>query len=129
MTSSANDRDLIPSGQCDQVIGLKPETCRRCGQELSRVDSDPPRHQVWEFPAFPSSRPVNGYPPNVCRDLGRDLARCLAVFGRKSPGGAFAKDFPQCFHKFPSIPIIQTDRLLPVPSIHDVVERLLIFIA
>ena len=45
-----HDRDLIPSDQCDQVIELKPETCRRCGQELSEVNSDPLRHQVWELP-------------------------------------------------------------------------------
>ena len=61
-TARAHERDLIPSGQRDQVIELKPETCRRCGQQLNGVDSDPLRHQVWEFPAFPSSRPVNGYP-------------------------------------------------------------------
>ena len=62
MITSANERGLNPSGQCDQVIDLKPETCRRCGQELSRVDSDPLGHQVGEFSAFPSSHPVNGYP-------------------------------------------------------------------
>ena len=45
-----HDRDMIPSDQCDQVIELKPETCRRCGQELSGVDSDPLRHQLWELP-------------------------------------------------------------------------------
>ena len=45
-----HNRDLIPADQCDQVIELKPETCRRCGQELSGVDYDPLRHQVWELP-------------------------------------------------------------------------------
>ena len=37
------------------MIDLKPETCRRCGQELSGVDSDPLRHQEWDFPTFPST--------------------------------------------------------------------------
>ena len=47
-----HDRDLIYSDQCDQVIELKPETCRRCGQELSGVDSDPLRHQVGNCQRF-----------------------------------------------------------------------------
>jgi hypothetical protein len=42
-----HDRDLIPS---DQVLVLKPQTCRKCGQELKGVDLDPLRHQVWELP-------------------------------------------------------------------------------
>jgi|TARA_B110001454_G_scaffold216751_1_gene240593 transposase len=45
-----HDRELIPSDQCDQVIELKPEACRKCGQELGGEDSEPLRHQVWELP-------------------------------------------------------------------------------
>lgn len=43
-------RELIPSEECDEVIPLKPDACRRCGTELSGVDDDPLRHQVWELP-------------------------------------------------------------------------------
>ena len=54
-----HNRDLIPADQCDQVIELKPETCRRCGQELSGVDYDPLRHQVWELPEIRASEGVS----------------------------------------------------------------------
>jgi transposase len=43
------ERRLLPSGQCDEVIPLKPATCRCCGRELSGVDAAPLRHQVWEL--------------------------------------------------------------------------------
>jgi transposase len=45
-----HERPLLPSGHCDDVIPLKPATCRRCGQELSGEDATPLRHQVWELP-------------------------------------------------------------------------------
>jgi transposase len=44
------ERPLLPSGQCDDVIPLKPAACRRCGRELSGEDASPLRHQVWELP-------------------------------------------------------------------------------
>jgi transposase len=45
-----HERPLLPSEQCDDVIPLKPATCRRCGRELSGEDTAPLRHQVWELP-------------------------------------------------------------------------------
>jgi transposase len=45
-----HERPLLPSGQCGDVIPLKPATCRRCGRELSGEDAAPLRHQVWELP-------------------------------------------------------------------------------
>jgi transposase len=45
-----HDRDLIPTDECDQVLALKPETCRKCGQGLGGEDPEPLRHQVWELP-------------------------------------------------------------------------------
>src|SRR6516225_4594959 len=45
-----HERPLLPSGQCDEVIPLKPGACRRCGRELSGEDAAPLRHQVWELP-------------------------------------------------------------------------------
>ena len=44
------ERPLLPTEQCDEVIPLKPATCRRCGRELSGEDPVPLRHQVWELP-------------------------------------------------------------------------------
>ena len=81
MTSSANEHDLIPFGQCDQVIELKPETCRRCGQRLSRVDSDPLRHQVWEFPAFPFFPPYERLPYTRHAARTRVSLRCALKLG------------------------------------------------
>jgi transposase len=45
-----HERELIPSEQCDAVVPCVPRECRRCGKELSGVDPDPHRHQLWELP-------------------------------------------------------------------------------
>lgn len=45
-----HDRPLIPTEQCQAVVPLKPETCRRCGETLVGGDPEPLRHQVWEIP-------------------------------------------------------------------------------
>ena len=45
-----NERALIPTEQCEQVVPCLPTECRRCGQALSGVDPEPLRHQVWELP-------------------------------------------------------------------------------
>jgi transposase len=43
-------RPLLPPEQCDDIIPLKPTSCRRCGRGLSGEDAAPLRHQVWELP-------------------------------------------------------------------------------
>lgn len=45
-----HQRELIPQEQCDDVISLRPDDCRRCGKPLSGNDPEPIRHQVWELP-------------------------------------------------------------------------------
>jgi transposase len=45
-----HERPLIPAEQCQSVVPLKPETCRRCGEALTGNDPEPLRHQVWEIP-------------------------------------------------------------------------------
>lgn len=45
-----HERPLIPPEQCQEVVSLKPEKCRRCGEELAGSDPEPLRHQVWEIP-------------------------------------------------------------------------------
>src|SRR5262249_13547809 len=45
-----HERRLRPREPCDDVIPLKPATCRRCGRELAGEDTAPLRHQVWELP-------------------------------------------------------------------------------
>lgn len=45
-----HERPLLPTAQCQAVIPLKPETCRRCGEALAGSDPEPLRHQVWEIP-------------------------------------------------------------------------------
>ncbi len=47
-----NERALIPSEQCDEVLPQFPDACRRCGKELSGIDADPIRHQVTELPVI-----------------------------------------------------------------------------
>ncbi len=43
-------RELIPPEQCNDVIPLRPDACRRCGKPLAGIDPEPIRHQVWELP-------------------------------------------------------------------------------
>jgi len=45
-----HERSLIPTEQCQAVVPLKPETCRRCGEALVGTDPEPLRHQVWDIP-------------------------------------------------------------------------------
>ena len=47
-------RELLPIDQCDEVVELVPEVCRRCGAPLDQhqCQFDPLRHQVWEIPEF-----------------------------------------------------------------------------
>jgi transposase len=45
-----HQRELIPPEQCDDIIPLLPDACRRCGKPLVGVDPEPIRHQVWELP-------------------------------------------------------------------------------
>jgi len=44
------ERALIPPDQCQAVITVKPESCRRCGEPLGGSDPEPRRHQVWDIP-------------------------------------------------------------------------------
>ncbi len=43
-------RELVPVERCAEVIALRPENCRRCGEGLVGTDPEPIRHQVWELP-------------------------------------------------------------------------------
>jgi transposase len=45
-----HERTLIPSEQCQAVVPVMPESCRRCGERLAGNDPDPLRHQVWDIP-------------------------------------------------------------------------------
>ena len=45
-----HQRELIPPEQCGEVIPLQPDACRRCGTQLTGIDLEPLRHQVWELP-------------------------------------------------------------------------------
>lgn len=45
-----HERALIPVEECRDVILVKPEACRRCGEPLTGSDPEALRHQVWEIP-------------------------------------------------------------------------------
>lgn len=45
-----HERSLIPSEQCQAVVTVLPQSCRRCGEPLESSDAQPLRHQVWEIP-------------------------------------------------------------------------------
>jgi transposase len=45
-----HERPLIPTEQCQDVVPLKPDACRRCGEPLVGADPQPLRHQVWDVP-------------------------------------------------------------------------------
>lgn len=46
------ERALIPVEACQAVVSCVPDACRKCGRELSSVDPEPLRHQVWELPTI-----------------------------------------------------------------------------
>jgi len=45
-----HERALVPTDQCNEVVDLYPEACRRCSTALHGQDDNPLRHQVWELP-------------------------------------------------------------------------------
>lgn len=45
-----HERALVPTEQCQHVVPVKPQRCRRCGRKLCGHDPAPLRHQVWELP-------------------------------------------------------------------------------
>ncbi len=45
-----HERALIPSEECQAVVPCVPAECRNCHRELTGVDAEPVRHQVWELP-------------------------------------------------------------------------------
>ena len=45
-----HERALIPAEECQQIVPLKPQACRRCRQPLAGSDPQPWRHQVWDIP-------------------------------------------------------------------------------
>jgi transposase len=47
---SKHERALIPTDHCDEVVTVKPRTCRGCGLGLAGDDPQPWRHQVWDIP-------------------------------------------------------------------------------
>lgn len=44
------ERELVPVGQCREVIPCRPKVCRGCGEKLSGIDAAPLRHQVTDIP-------------------------------------------------------------------------------
>ena len=84
-------RELIPVEQCDDVIPLQPDACRRCGKPLTGTDPEPIRHQVWELPAPQAHRDgISAAPPGLPvlrnHDLRRAADRCTGRPKRSATG-------------------------------------------
>lgn len=45
-------RDLLPPEKVNQIVVVKPKSCRKCGRPLKGEDANPLRHQVSEIPPF-----------------------------------------------------------------------------
>lgn len=45
-------RDLVPPEKVNQIVVVKPKSCRKCGRSLHGEDPQPLRHQVSEIPPF-----------------------------------------------------------------------------
>jgi transposase len=43
-------RELLPTQDCDEVIPLRPQRCRKCAKKLQGSDPHPLRHQVAKIP-------------------------------------------------------------------------------
>lgn len=50
-----HQRSLVPSEQCNEIVTLVPQTCRRCCHPLIGLDPLPLRHQVFEIPPIVAS--------------------------------------------------------------------------
>jgi transposase len=82
-----HERTLIPTEQCQSVVPLKPETCRRCGEALAGSDPEPLRHQVWELPviqALVTEYQLQRLTCPGCRDADSTSYLRLAGIARKS---------------------------------------------
>ena len=73
-----HERTLLPLEQCADVVPLKPQRCRGCGEKWRGEAPDPWRHQEWELPPLsPRIRVTVGRVPAVVyreprrRGLGR----------------------------------------------------------
>ena len=51
-SSSGKKRRLYPLEACSEVHRHVPETCRRCGEQLTGEDEHPYRHQILEIPTL-----------------------------------------------------------------------------
>lgn len=47
---SGQQRELVPAGQVDETIPVKPKNCRGCHAPLAGLDAAPHRHQITEIP-------------------------------------------------------------------------------
>lgn len=45
-------RYLLPPEKVNQIVVVKPKSCRKCGRSLNGEDANPLRHQVSEIPPF-----------------------------------------------------------------------------
>lgn len=45
-----HERPLLPLEACDEVVELRPDSCRSCGGPLAGDDNEPYRRQVWDLP-------------------------------------------------------------------------------
>lgn len=70
-------RPLIPTAQCDDVVTLKLNECRRCGTKLSGCDVATLRHQVWELPEIKPL--VTEYQQHRLRCSGCGNTSCAAL--------------------------------------------------
>jgi transposase len=48
-------KPLVPTEDCDEVVVLKPKSCRKCTTKLHGKDEAPLRHQVFELPEIKAS--------------------------------------------------------------------------
>jgi len=85
-----HERALIPAEQCDEIVVLKPDACRRCGKSFRgdnhRADLDPLRQQVWELPEIKPTvveyqrhrLTCCGCGESTCADLPAGVPTCTA---------------------------------------------------
>jgi transposase len=80
-------RMLIPVGEVEVIISVKPERCRRCQYPLQGEDPQPQRHQVTEIP--PIQPVITEYQLHrlVCPAYG-EATRAAVPVGAPTCGGA-----------------------------------------
>jgi len=123
-----HERVLLPTDQCQDVVPLRPDRCRGCGETLRGADPNPLRHQVWELPEIKPH--VTEYQQHrlTCPCCGTTTCAALPAgvpTGQSGPRlTAFTNVLMGCFRQSKRRTALFLERILGVPCSPGLVVKL-----